>query len=538
MAGLIPDIFSNEDEQYPELSRFFSIDFILPSKHEEDIKLAEYKKHLQKKLGIRNYELNRKIKECLYRYHVDKKSYDAYKRNGFSKGEHLWIRGLAEREKQLRNYGLTEEEIQKGDISDDWVRPSFRNASMKGMKAADTPEPPKPPATPEPPALDPMEMTPGEYASAPNRSPSSMEQVPDEYNAQPPAAPTPPPPVEPPIDEEPDPFVMPQVEEEADTDLAEANAHDAALAAIPFEEADEDLAEEAPAEQPFEVAGEGIEITEQDTAFLQDIKSSPNDDTPRLIWADYLEEEENQPERAEAIRSSIFLENYRNDPNPSADPRTRVESANRLYELLNTHPEWFYPWTWGRENQGGAEFRRGLLHVGSSANRFRQILEQVGVERAMAMVERVKLYGSARDVIEALALNLGSASSPPIWWLPQISSLDLSDNPQLMNWQYGIAFNLTYSGRVPSLRELNLRQTRFGSDDGHAIEQLANSNMLPNLRTLNLSYNNLSPASIDALINARGLQNLQELDLRGNAVSGDWLEALDQRFPNARIATN
>jgi uncharacterized protein (TIGR02996 family) len=44
----------------------------------------------------------------------------------------------------------------------------------------------------------------------------------------------------------------------------------------------------------------------QDEAFLQAIREAPDDDAPRLVYADWLDEN-GQPERADFIRYQIEL---------------------------------------------------------------------------------------------------------------------------------------------------------------------------------------------------------------------------------------
>lgn len=168
MAQLIPDIFSNEDAQFPMLSELFSIDFLLPTKRneKEEKKLIQERKSLQKKLGMRNYELNRKIKELLHRYGMDKKSLYLQKKNGILPNDFLrkLEARLIEKEKRLQEYGLTEEEIQNMNIPDDWVRPSFRT-EIKSIKAnepaANPPKPTQEHSTQQkPPPTQPQQTTP------------------------------------------------------------------------------------------------------------------------------------------------------------------------------------------------------------------------------------------------------------------------------------------------------------------------------------------------------------------------------------------
>jgi uncharacterized protein (TIGR02996 family) len=64
-----------------------------------------------------------------------------------------------------------------------------------------------------------------------------------------------------------------------------------------------------------------------DNAFRRDIIENPDDDTPRLVYADWLDEH-GQPERAEFIRVQCELARM-----PAGDPR-RAELEARERELL------------------------------------------------------------------------------------------------------------------------------------------------------------------------------------------------------------
>src|SRR5262249_17951831 len=93
----------------------------------------------------------------------------------------------------------------------------------------------------------------------------------------------------------------------------------------------------------------------REEAFLAAIVEDPDDDTPRLVYADWLDEHD-QPERAEFIRLQIEL--------------TRLteygEESRRLYlrerELLSAHREqWAAQIGLVDSERGSATFTRGLV---------------------------------------------------------------------------------------------------------------------------------------------------------------------------------
>jgi uncharacterized protein (TIGR02996 family) len=105
----------------------------------------------------------------------------------------------------------------------------------------------------------------------------------------------------------------------------------------------------------------------QEEAFLQAIVESPEDDLPRLVFADWLEEN-SQPERAEFIRVQVELEPHRFEIDR---PRVR-ELLTREEELLRLHEDdWLGPVVAALSAQRavpdpdiyGPFFRRGMPEV-------------------------------------------------------------------------------------------------------------------------------------------------------------------------------
>ena len=71
-------------------------------------------------------------------------------------------------------------------------------------------------------------------------------------------------------------------------------------------------------------------------AFLQAVSEGPDDDAPRLVYADWLEEH-GRPERADFIRTQVELARL------PAEGRRRPELERRELELLSTHEEEWLP---------------------------------------------------------------------------------------------------------------------------------------------------------------------------------------------------
>jgi uncharacterized protein (TIGR02996 family) len=106
-----------------------------------------------------------------------------------------------------------------------------------------------------------------------------------------------------------------------------------------------------------------------DRAFLADILAHPDDDAPRLIYADWLTDHGN-PERGEIIR--VQIERARLDE----DDPAQDELERREKQLLNRHPEWLADLPkWARV---GTVFRRGFPEaVHGAAGQVRSDLDRI-----------------------------------------------------------------------------------------------------------------------------------------------------------------
>src|SRR5687767_9906673 len=95
--------------------------------------------------------------------------------------------------------------------------------------------------------------------------------------------------------------------------------------------------------------------------FLRAIEDAPDDDAPRLVYADWLEEHGDEP-RAELIRLQVEAARL-----PDSDPR-RAELAGRADQIRNARqPAWLsgLPASFIK----GAVFERGFIRLLSTSDR-------------------------------------------------------------------------------------------------------------------------------------------------------------------------
>jgi uncharacterized protein (TIGR02996 family) len=224
--------------------------------------------------------------------------------------------------------------------------------------------------------------------------------------------------------------------------------------------------------------------------FLEDVQEHPQDDAPRLRFAEWLDEHGDHP-LAEFIRVQCRLARL------PVNHLGFLELEQREQQLLAEHErEWVGDladmadwWT----------FRRGFVEeVSTTVDKF--------LANACPLFHRAPIHEvhliEARDRIESLA------ASP---FLQRISHLDLSNNlvrDQGAKW-------LANSPHLAHTRGINLSSAGIG-DAG--IKALAASPHLGELRELYLSDNRISNNGVRAFVQFPLARNLHLLHVRFNTI--------------------
>ena len=265
--------------------------------------------------------------------------------------------------------------------------------------------------------------------------------------------------------------------------------------------------------------------SDKELAFLSQIRERPDDDGPRLIFADFLDEYGDP--RGQFIRIQCALDRLAMD-----DPRRPVLEQQEK-DFLDRHEK---RWTEGLEGlMVGCTYRRGLI-------------ESITVNSA-AFLDRGKeifSYGPIRRVRFSDASHC-FAELMDSRFLDQIPEIDLCGNTlgnggisqlarskHFANVEYlHLGFNdLTDQGlraladmpQLAQLRELYLDYNRSLSTPG--LRALADSPYMSNLRHLDLSGNSLNESALKVLINGESLKKLDSLVLAGNQIGDGGVEAL------------
>ncbi len=251
-------------------------------------------------------------------------------------------------------------------------------------------------------------------------------------------------------------------------------------------------------------------------AFLQAIREAPDDDAPRLIYADWLEEQggASRTARADFIRIHCRL-NELPDEDPARD-RLEDEAADLLAEY---EAEWIQP----------------LHGVVEDWRFFRGFIEHVRISGENLLIHAENLFDFAP--LRSLHLRISRNDIPQLAACPQlhwIASLDfgscqLNDRSlqQLLTSPHLhrlIALHLEnndvntpgmqaliHSPVFAQLRSLDLSHNRAIGDRG--IRLLTQEARAANLESLRLAGTNLTYGGLHELFRSRFLLHLSELDL-------------------------
>lgn len=265
-------------------------------------------------------------------------------------------------------------------------------------------------------------------------------------------------------------------------------------------------------------------------ALLRAILDDPDDDAPRLVYADWLDEQGNSP-RATFIRVQIELARLTAD-DPARD--RLVQTERTLWRANRT------AWTnWAPSWARVAEFRRGFLEeIRCQAADFLAEVDRVcqqtplqgvrldGMDHFAVAVFRSRLLDGLRSI------RVGDGVPPAAWlilaenpFLGKLRRLDIgpSSNPDRL-----IA-TLIDSQAMPALRGLRVKGYPLGDEPANRLVADAWSSRL---RSLDLGNNFITPAGARKMVESPHLQRIVWLNLMGNPLAADRqaVEMLRERF--------
>jgi uncharacterized protein (TIGR02996 family) len=249
-------------------------------------------------------------------------------------------------------------------------------------------------------------------------------------------------------------------------------------------------------------------------AFLSDIVENAGDDAPRLIYADWLDDE-GDADRAELIRLQCRLARLPDD-HPE---RSRLKA--RESDLLLHHESTWRAALPELEAVTWEDFSRGFVEAVfvQSAEAF---LQQAPALFAAAPIRRVRL--ARIDPPSGRAL----ARSP---YLARLTELNLGSNT-------GVCDQCVHAlARSPHVANLTALLLHYNPLDNNTIADLADSRHLGQLRELYLSGTGLDDSGVAALAGDGRMPHLTDLDLRDNQVGDGGARALAFNVGLAELST-
>lgn len=240
----------------------------------------------------------------------------------------------------------------------------------------------------------------------------------------------------------------------------------------------------------------------RDEAFLEAIREQPDDDAPRLIYADWLEEHGGRAgaARAEFIRIQCELERV-----PFGSPRWYALESHASALRKEYESDWLGPQgEWFRCHQ----FRRGFLdYIDLKARLFLDYAEELfclGPIREVSIIE-------AGDLIHALAA---------FSLLNQVQMLSLAANDLRCE-------ELRAFCSSPHLTHLTGLDLSLNNLDTEAVGVLRQAPFFPRLDSLNLGSNlDIGATAVEYLVDVQESVQLKKLNLEFNTIGAAGLQAL------------
>ncbi len=256
-------------------------------------------------------------------------------------------------------------------------------------------------------------------------------------------------------------------------------------------------------------------MTDHD-ALLAAIIAYPDEDTPRLAFADWLQENDD-PDRGEFIRIEVELS--RTPPITEEDERRRQVLFSRREDLLRLYrKKWLEPFIPHARNPA---FERGF--VSSLEITLENFLEQAPRWFSITPLRGAKFtYGSELERSETSSMPyLESLFDSP--FLPKLELVDLEE----CNLSPDHIDRFAECGNLPRLKELRLARNDIGN---RGAEKIAGMRQLSALESLDLVGNGISDRGARAIAQSPYLGGLKELRITRNPIKKKSWTMLELRF--------
>ena len=260
-------------------------------------------------------------------------------------------------------------------------------------------------------------------------------------------------------------------------------------------------------------------------ALLQSVLANPDDDIPRLVYADWLEEFGSDADvaRAHFIRVEIEAEGM-----PANSPE-RIEAESAAAKLFNKHGT-----TWNAElpnwsawYDSSLVYRRGFVEELRTVFR-RFALEGDEILRA-APITRLQLSSRTGGVMLSRDTSSTRKQVTQIRWLQIGPHIDLNTQVPRGMWNATNLFN-NFSN-LTNLKTLVLANNTLDDEMVARIQvHFPIANFADTLTELDLSDNRITDAGAWLLATAREMSPIVRLNLSGNDIGPDAARALRNRY--------
>jgi uncharacterized protein (TIGR02996 family) len=256
-------------------------------------------------------------------------------------------------------------------------------------------------------------------------------------------------------------------------------------------------------------------------ALLAAVAASPDDDLPRLVYADWLDEN-GRSLRAEFIRLQIEI--AKKETLPRAVVNVFSHLWKRQQEILDDHrDELLGPLAHISLHE--FEFRRGFLdRIAVKSGDYTPLDNRLG---AFIPPPRIAVFGDIRDVD-------GFVYNTHCHRITDLQIFPLDESGTIYGPAYLTQLVAERAYLFPCLLALSLEGCRI-SDAG--VSMVFNDTF-PALRELDLSFNDLTDAGVIALLNTGVPQRLKRLVLGGNPIGDQAAMELADRLGGSKVLEN
>lgn len=251
-------------------------------------------------------------------------------------------------------------------------------------------------------------------------------------------------------------------------------------------------------------------------ALLAAIDTNPDEDTPRLVYADWLDEH-GQAIRAEFIRVEIAVKQLADLP--TAEQAREIRLFRRRQDLLDHNLADLVGPLAADLGYFDVVFDRGFVaELELDAERLLKHAEAIAALKplpAMTVRDVARWLETETPIAEPLQLATAIEMQPEEW-----------DEPVALSTEWGVEERFVARGPWRRLRKLDLDHCGVGDRGLAAIAGGVGANHFPALADLNLTENDITDTGIRSLVASPLWPRLRKLVLVGNPLGGDTPDIL------------